>query len=259
MAVVPEAASASPLPADYYRSIDEVEERHWWHRGMREIARALLGERLARPGLRLLDAGCGTGGFLAWTIEVADVARAAGVDVSEEALAFAGRRVPAADLRLAPVSRLPFDDAAFDLIVLNDVLQHIREDEVEASPAELGRVLAPGGALLVRTNGARRARREAADWRLYDRDTLRGVLTRAGLRCERLTHANLVGSAWAGLRGRSPTAPTATSHGIPALGSARGDAAKERLLRAEARYLRRPGRSLPYGHTLFALAVRAEP
>ncbi len=51
---------------DYYRRLHAVEEQHWWHVGMREITAALLRERLARGHLSLLDAGCGTGGFLAW-------------------------------------------------------------------------------------------------------------------------------------------------------------------------------------------------
>lgn len=251
-----DSVSAPTVPPDYYRALYEAEERHWWHRGMQAITAALLGSRLQRPGLRLLDAGCGTGGMLAWAIGRARLAQAAGVDASDEALALAARRAPSADLHRASVSRLPFADASFDLVLMNDVLQHVREDEVETSLRELRRVLAPGGTLLVRTNGGLRARRASAEWRVYDRATLAAALETAGLRCERLTYANLAGSAWATLRGWAPQEPSEGAHGVPAPREGRADALKERLLDLEARYLARPGRSLPYGHTLFALGER---
>jgi hypothetical protein len=50
----------------HYERIFEVEERHLWHRGMRSLSAAMLGER--RSGGAVLDAGCGTGGFLAWAM-----------------------------------------------------------------------------------------------------------------------------------------------------------------------------------------------
>jgi SAM-dependent methyltransferase len=250
-------AQTPVVPADYYRAIFDVDRSHWWHRGMLEITRALLGARLERPELRLLDVGCGTGGFISWVREVASQAALTGVDVSEEALRLARTRLPGVDLRLASASSLPFEDGAFDLVVLNDVLQHLREDDVEASLLELRRMLAAGGALLVRTNGARRVWRASAEWRLYDARTLAAGLDRVGLLCERLTHANVAGSLWAAARGTRPSPPSETSHGVPSAGSSAGDGAKLRLLLLEARYLSRPGRSLPYGHTIFALATPA--
>ena len=44
-----------------------VEEKLWWYRGMRRISRMLI-ERYStsRTGLRILDAGCGTGAGLGW-------------------------------------------------------------------------------------------------------------------------------------------------------------------------------------------------
>ncbi len=56
---------------------------------MREITAALLHERLARGHLSLLDAGCGTGGFLAWAAGTGSFDRLAGVDISAEAVELA--------------------------------------------------------------------------------------------------------------------------------------------------------------------------
>lgn len=249
---------APGIPADYYRRIYEAEERHWWYRGMRSISAALLGSRLAAPGSRLLDAGCGTGGFLRWALDRGSFAGAAGVDLGAAAIELARARVPEADLRTAPLASLPFDDASFDLVVTNDVLQHVPEADVAASLAELRRVLARGGTLLLRTNGARRLRRERDDWRAYDRPTLRGALEAAGFACERVTYANMPLSLWGVIRGRAPHAPSEHHDGIPRSRPSRvATAVGGRLLAAEAAYLRRPGRTLPYGHTLFAVAAPA--
>ncbi len=210
------------VPRDYYERIHAVEEQHWWHRGMREIELAFLRRRLS-PGGRLLDAGCGTGAFLRFLFDRRAVASAAGIDLSPEAVELARKRVPEAELAVASLTHLPFADESFDAATLNDVLQHVPEDEVERSLVELRRVLRPGAPLVVRTGSARRARQERPDWRLYDRASLRAELERGGFDVERVTYANLVGSV---------------------------------LLGTEARLLSWFHVTLPYGHTLVALARR---
>lgn len=246
---------APGVPPDYYRRIYEAEERHFWYVGMRSISAALVGPVLTRPGQRVLDAGCGTGGFLRWVLDRGSFASAAGVDVSSAAIEYARHRVPEADLHCSSLSSLPFADESFELVVCNDVLQHVAEEQVDASLRELGRVLVPGAMLLLRTNGARRLWRDRADWRAYDRATLAGQLRRAGLFCRRLTHANMVLSAYGEVRGRRPRAPSPDHDGIPHRSPGRlVNAIGAALLTAEARWLARPGATLPFGHTLFAIA-----
>lgn len=248
-------ARAPGIRADYYQRIYEVEQRHWWHEGMRAISDALLGDRARLPGRRVLDAGCGTGGVLRWQLDFGGVASAAGVDVGSDAIELARMRVPEADLRVASLKDLPFEDGTFDLAFCNDVLQHVHELDVEVSLGELRRVLMPGGTLLLRTNGSLRLRRERDDWRAYDRGSLIGELERSGFSCERATYANVILSAWGAARGRVPHAPTTERDGIPrSTPNQTVERVGRSLLGAEARYLRR-GNRLPYGHTLFALAT----
>jgi ubiquinone/menaquinone biosynthesis C-methylase UbiE len=242
------------VPPDYYDRLAAIDERHWWARGLIEIEAELIGPWLERQPRAVLDAGCGTGAFLAWAARRVPRASLAGIDPSTEALAVAQRRVPSADLRVASLSTLPFPDAAFDVVALNDVLQHVDESDVEDGLRELRRVVDRAGCLVVRTNGARRGRRERSDWRLYDKATLRTVLERAGFAVRRVTFANLLFSGAAEVRGRGPRAPTERTCGIPSdpgrVASALGRAA----LRVEAAIVGAGG-AIPWGHTLLAVAV----
>lgn len=97
----------------------------------------------AAPGTRLLDVGCGGGQLLAHA--AAAGLSGTGVDVARGALAAAERAAPGAVLRLADAHELPFDDAAFDLVALVQVLEHLADPLVALREAV--RVLAPGGAV----------------------------------------------------------------------------------------------------------------
>ena len=125
----------------------EVEQTHWWYRGIRRNAEALLRRYLA-PGrsYEVLDAGCGTGGT---TLFLQRFGPVTGVDFSPEALALArGRGLKR--LARASVSRLPFSDGRFDALTCFDVLYHRGVADVEETLREFRRVLRPGGILLLR-------------------------------------------------------------------------------------------------------------
>lgn len=241
------------VPADYYARLADIDASHWWTQGMIDIELALLGPRLQnRPAL--LDAGCGTGGFLVRAAETGCFGALNGVDMSAEAIEIARRRVPGATLEVSPLAQLPFDDGSFGVVVSNDVVQHVHERELGASLAELRRVLRPVGVLAVRTNGGRTARRERDDWRLYDASSLRVELETAGFSVERVTYANALFSAAASARGHSPRAPTVSGSGIPSRPGKASSVVGSATLALETTAVRHR-LHVPWGHTLFALAV----
>lgn len=249
--------SAPGIPVDYYVRIHRFEQHHFWYRRMREMAAALLGGRLLQPGVHVLDAGCGTGGFLRWVLDCNPSASVAGVDIGADAIDLARTRVPEAKLHATPLRSLPFSDEQFDVVVSKDVLQHVPEDDVQLSLRELYRVLKPGGMLLLHTNGSRRLRRERHDWRAYDIDTIRRELDTAGFRCERSTYANFVLSLWARLRGRQLRAPSETTDGVPLRDPSKFvSTVGASVLAMEARWLRRPRATLPFGYTILTLASK---
>lgn len=252
-----EPGLAPGVPDDYYDRIAAVEADHWWHQAMRAATATLLSGDLVRGNLALLDAGCGTGGFLRWASATGSFNRLVGCDLSSTAIDLAAARTPGAELHVAALHELPLPDASFDLVTVNDVLQHVPEDLVQAGLGACRRVLRPGGTLLLRVGGARRARRERDDWRLYDRTSLHRELTLAGLRPERITHVSLVPSVWAAVRGSGPRAPAAgelARDGVPDPASPLRDLLGRTALGLERRWLA-TGRDVGFGHTILAVAT----
>ncbi len=151
-----------------------------------------LAGRLIRPGgfdvrgcRRILDAGCGNGRYSKFLLRQAGPeATVAAFDLSPRMLERARRRVGQDRIGFlaADLTRLPFADAVFDAAVCGWVLEHLPDPR--PGLRELGRVLAPGGRLLLLSTedtlaGAMCSRM----WhcRTYNRDELRRVCGECGL------------------------------------------------------------------------------
>jgi SAM-dependent methyltransferase len=110
-----------------------------------------------RPGMQVLDIGCGNGRHAFESLRrgaevvATDLDEAALSEVEEMAAAMrqAGEVPSGGSLRTvrADARRLPFGDAAFDVVIAAEVLEHIDEDSMAI--AELHRVLRPGGLIAV--------------------------------------------------------------------------------------------------------------
>jgi SAM-dependent methyltransferase len=68
-----------------------------------------------------------------------------GVDVDPEKIASASTWLP--NLQVSPGEHLPYEDNSFDVILLNEVIEHVEDDY--ATIREAYRVLAPGGSIVV--------------------------------------------------------------------------------------------------------------
>jgi ubiquinone/menaquinone biosynthesis C-methylase UbiE len=136
------------MEPDEYDRMDRVEDTMWWYRALHARVIAALRREPGEPALPLLDAGCGTGGLLRRLAAAFPGRALAGVDLAPEAVRRARRKVPAAALAVGSVAALPFGPARFGAVVSCDVLCHRLVDEA-AALAELRRVLAPGGMLVL--------------------------------------------------------------------------------------------------------------
>ena len=81
-----------------------------------------------RPGMRVLDCGCGLGWFLKVIDELAPC-RLTGLDNDLTRLRRARAEIsPRVSLAAGSVARLPYADGTFDKVILSEVLEHIPED-----------------------------------------------------------------------------------------------------------------------------------
>jgi SAM-dependent methyltransferase len=112
---------------------------------------ALFSEFVGGPGRRVLDLGCRYGALTEYYAEGNDVT---GVDIDREALELAEARLGIQALWADLDDPLAFMDETFDVVVIGELLEHIREPWRLIGQAH--RVLRPGGRLVGSTpNGFR--------------------------------------------------------------------------------------------------------
>jgi ubiquinone/menaquinone biosynthesis C-methylase UbiE len=145
----------------------------WFSRGLRGIGmryvfsrrglwvintpyRRILSAASITPQDRVLDLGCGIGNILIALAERNDFIHApVGVDVSPDLIRIGEQEVAKAGLhdrirlQVAPATRLPFEDGAFDVVLTSHVLKHLDDEALFTSFREVARVLRPGGRFLL--------------------------------------------------------------------------------------------------------------
>ena len=100
-----------------------------------------------RPGIRLLDVGCGTGDYLRVMAPMVAPGAAVGIDLSAElvkrAELLSRDDQPNVSYRVADVYDLPFADASFDRVTATQVMLHLADPWKALT--QVRRVLVPGG------------------------------------------------------------------------------------------------------------------
>jgi tellurite methyltransferase len=115
----------------------------------------LLKRRLT-PGMRVLDAGCGSGRNLPYLLqagyEVFGTDRDPGaVEAGRRLASMLAPDLPRGNFRAEPVDRCSFEDSMFDAVISSAVLHFARDDEhFEAMVDEMWRVLRGGGLFFCR-------------------------------------------------------------------------------------------------------------
>lgn len=157
-------------------SIEQPE--YWWYRARADLLRAALGDFVADTG-RVLDVGSADGPSVGWLRGEQHIT----VDLDPRGLR-PGGGVNASALEL------PFRDGVFDLVSAFDVVEHCDPEAVVL--AELGRVLRPGGRMLLSVPAYQWAWSDhdvrAGHVRRYTRPRLVAAVERAGFTVLRSTY-----------------------------------------------------------------------
>jgi SAM-dependent methyltransferase len=130
------------------------------------LQREAASSHAASGRVRVLDVGCGVKPYYPYFAPYAD--SYVGVDVVEN---------PAADL-LGSVEALPVEDAAFDVVLCTQVLEHC--ENPAGAVAELRRVTAPGGRVLASTHGVQVYHPSPQDYWRWTHEGLRRLFVANG-------------------------------------------------------------------------------
>jgi SAM-dependent methyltransferase len=111
---------------DAFKFLFEMEKKHFWHTGRKEIILSVLKGVPDIGSARMLEIGCGNGNVLSFL-------KAHGIDIEGgdiflEGLKFCRQNTAGVPLYQIDILALPFQNE-FDVIGLFDVLEHIENDE----------------------------------------------------------------------------------------------------------------------------------
>ena len=249
---------------EYYERLRSAEENHPWTKAMRTLGLELLKRHSVPSAGRLLDAGCGTGLFLAESKQVLGFRVAVGCDVSPDALRLAHSHAPT-PLVTGTVCKLPFRSGRFEALVCADVLQHLSTADSRSTLQEFARLLSPKGTLLIRAAARRgigkKRHRDSSQYQQWQPEKLTAALKGAGFEVVFLALVNWLPSLLADLKGLRRPAPIGDEglrvQAMPA------NSWKSLILgtywRVERRLILRLGWYPPGGHTVFCVARKRCP
>ena len=144
---------------------DETAYRHGGAEAQRLILAATdkVGRSISR-GSRILDFGCGAGRVLRYFLHQFETGHFHGVDVDKKAIRWCKRSIPFASFTsIRPTPPTPLGDRSIDLAYSISVFSHLSLASHRAWLVELGRLVKPGGLVVLTVHGERtleRAERE---------------------------------------------------------------------------------------------------
>jgi SAM-dependent methyltransferase len=156
-----------------------AQPRYWWYQARESLLRSAFERYVAGVG-PVLDVGSADGPSVGW---LRGSGRVVSLDIDPRGLTAPGV--------CGSALALPFADGSFDVVAAFDVVEHCRPEGTAV--AELARVLAPGGRLLVSVPAYQWAWTQFDDLnghhRRYTRSRAVHALTAHGLVVERATYA----------------------------------------------------------------------
>jgi SAM-dependent methyltransferase len=135
---------ARPLRSPVVGASVDAYDRHVGRYGP-ELASEMVRVTGVGEGQQALDVGCGTGALAIALAGVLGGKNVAAIDPSDRFVAACRRRVPLADVRVGTGEELPWDNAEFDAVIAQLVVNGM--NDARRGAAEMRRVARPGGVL----------------------------------------------------------------------------------------------------------------
>ena len=244
-----------------YAQMAKVEGALWWYRALHELVVDTIQCEMSAHDIRILDAGCGTGGLMVFMQEYG-YRYVQGFDLSEHAVeACRANGLSAEKDSLVNIAHR-YGGQKFDVIVSNDTLYFLGKAERSAFVNDCHTLLKPGG-LLIMNLPALAAFRGIHDvsvgiGRRFTRTVVHGLFRDSGLTLIRETYWPFLASPpiyvarlWQRLQMRMRSDFEVRSDvSLPPLVV---NGLLYRLTRCENRWLRRK----PWGSSLFVVARRS--
>jgi SAM-dependent methyltransferase len=139
------AVSGSGFRTEAFSAMYDLESKNFWFRSKQKLL-AWTMKRFFTRANSYLEAGCGTGFFLAPFEKAFPTLPMHGTDLFIEGLANAQTRVRRTELFQSDLCAIPFE-AEFDVIGAYDVLEHVPDDR--AVLREFHAALKPGGGIIL--------------------------------------------------------------------------------------------------------------
>ncbi|SFD31334.1 class I SAM-dependent methyltransferase [Spirosoma endophyticum] len=138
--------------SEEYEKMFRLEGQLWWYRHLHErVVDALEQYSGNRRDIRILDAGCGTGGMLDF-LRQRGYSNLKGIDGSVDAVAFCHERgLPVTFINLNDLASFE-PDVQYDAIICNDVFCYFSDPDLSNLLAALAHRLKPDGILISNNN-----------------------------------------------------------------------------------------------------------
>lgn len=239
------------MQIEEYTKLDELEESMWYFKALHSRMLLPLSDWKNRTA-HVLDAGCGTGGFILAMKAFSASWRITGLDISPVACKLA-RKKTQAEIVEGSITNLPFDRDSFDILTSADVIAHV--DDSSIALREFARVLRPGGMAVINVPAYQWM------WSYHDdavqtrhrfrRSELRKMIQKAGLQPLSDSYANAL--IFPLIIARRKLFPPPSSSSDVQVGSYLVESLCAELARFEYHLLKR-GLSFPAGCSVFIFA-----
>ena len=165
-------------------------ERHFIDVASRAYALETIRRHITARQPAILEIGCSSGYLLRELAAAFPEALVMGADHTLASLEALAERLPAVPLLRFDATRCPLPDAALDVVVMLNVLEHIERDDLALAHA--ARILKPGGVLVLEVPAGPRLYggydRQLMHCRRYDMAGLERLTAAAGLRTRAKSH-----------------------------------------------------------------------